>query len=453
MTQASGLTAPKAPWSANTDRRAPLRDALKRSGQFGPEQTAGRFYPIGCVALEVTQRCNLDCSLCYLSDTAEMAHDVPLPILLRRIDQIGRHYGPATSIQITGGDPTLRKAADLSALCRHIRARGMRSCLMTNGIKATRNLLKYLAAAGLDDVAFHVDTTQERKGYPIETALNAVRKEYLSRARGLGLRIMFNTTVFEGNFRELPDLARFFRVHSRDITVISFQLQADTGRGVLRERPESVTQESVMDALSAGMGLPLDFETAAIGHYGCNRYASILTAGAAGEEVASAFGDRRTFQDLLAGLEDHEQNHEPYLDKGRTLRRLALHRPRLTIRAAGEALKLAWKLRRGLWSGRGRINRMGVLVHNFMAADRLETDRCESCVFMVATEHGPLSMCVHNAERDLHVNAPARLETPNGLRWWHAGTGEASREPRPVQVGPMPLKRMKGRLRRAASDM
>ncbi|MFY2824437.1 hypothetical protein [Ruegeria sp. MALMAid1280] len=69
----------------------------------------------------------------------------------------------------------------------------MRSCLMTNGIRASRALLTRLAAAGLDDVAFHVDMTQDRNGF---LELNTVRRAYIRRARGLGLRILFNTTVY-----------------------------------------------------------------------------------------------------------------------------------------------------------------------------------------------------------------------------------------------------------------
>ena len=104
-----------------SDQRAPLREALKRHDQLNAGQTAGRLYPMACVSLEITQRCNLDCTLCYLSDRAEMAKDVPLAILFERIEMIHSHYGPGTSIQISGGDPTLRKVEDLEELCRHIR--------------------------------------------------------------------------------------------------------------------------------------------------------------------------------------------------------------------------------------------------------------------------------------------------------------------------------------------
>lgn len=429
------------------DRRAPLRAALARWGQAGPGQTAGRFYPVGCVALEITQRCNLDCTLCYLSHAAEMAHDVPLDVLFSRIDTIDSHYGPRTSIQITGGDPTLRNPEDLEELCRYIRAHRMRSCLMTNGIKASRALLCRLAEAGLDDVAFHVDITQERRGFSSEVSLNAVRRDYIARAEGLGLRILFNTTVFDGNIEEVPALARFFREHAAEITLASFQLQADSGRGVLRERGGAITSDSVMAALSSGMDTALDFDTAAIGHAECTRYASVLVAG---DRAASALGDRALFDDLLAALEDSERCAGTHIDVWTTGWRVALRHPLLALRVLRHALKLIWRLRGGLWSSRGRVHRMAVMIHNFMDADRLERDRCESCVFMVVTENGPLSMCVHNAGRDHHIFAPAKIETRDRIWWWSAATGQRTAAPDRGELGEMPFKNLKGRMRAAA---
>ena len=91
----------------------PLRAALAKHNLFGPEQTAGRRWPIGCVSLEVTQRCNLDCSLCYLSEHSEAIRDFPLEEIFRRIDAIYDKYGANTDIQISGGDPTLRNHDEL----------------------------------------------------------------------------------------------------------------------------------------------------------------------------------------------------------------------------------------------------------------------------------------------------------------------------------------------------
>ena len=73
------------------DRAAALRrarEAMIATGQWRPSQVLGRRWAIGCVALEITQRCNLDCSLCYLSDHAEAVKDLPLEEIWRRIDLI-----------------------------------------------------------------------------------------------------------------------------------------------------------------------------------------------------------------------------------------------------------------------------------------------------------------------------------------------------------------------------
>lgn len=52
---------------------------------------AGRRWPVACVSLEITQRCNLDCRLCYLSDSSESVHDFPLQEIFWRIDLIVAH--------------------------------------------------------------------------------------------------------------------------------------------------------------------------------------------------------------------------------------------------------------------------------------------------------------------------------------------------------------------------
>ncbi|MEM7059917.1 MAG: radical SAM protein [Pseudomonadota bacterium] len=429
-----------------SDQRAPLRDGLTNAGQMGPTQTAGRFYPIACVALEITQRCNLDCTLCYLSDKAESAFDVPLVVLKRRIQMIYDHYGPGTSVQITGGDPTLRKTTDVAELCRFIRSLGMRSCLMTNGIRAKREMLAELADAGLNDVAFHVDLTQERKGFATEADLNAVRADYIDRAKDLGLRILFNTTVYDGNLAQIPDIARFFRDHPEHLTLVSFQLQADTGRGVLRARDDEVSQASVMAAISRGIAALIDFDTVRVGHSDCNRYASMVIAGG---KAISALGNQGLVADLIGELEHHETRLDGHLDIAPTLWRVIRRKPWLALRAARHMLSLAWQLRRGLVRTKGRASRLAILVHNFMDGKKLDSERCQSCVFMVATEDGPLSMCAHNAKRDDYLFQPARVETDGKTQWWSAATDRMTNKPVHADAAPTPRKLLKGRMKAA----
>src|SRR5215813_8337174 len=69
-------------------------------------QVLGRRSTIGCVALEITQRC-------YLSENSESAPDPPLGVIFERIDRIRATYGAGVGVQVTGGDPTLRPREEL----------------------------------------------------------------------------------------------------------------------------------------------------------------------------------------------------------------------------------------------------------------------------------------------------------------------------------------------------
>jgi molybdenum cofactor biosynthesis enzyme MoaA len=242
------------------------------TSQWTGNQLMGRRWPIGCVALEITQRCNLDCAACDLSEQSEAVKDVPLDELFRRIDLILEHYGPNTNVQVTGGDPTLRKRHELVAIVRRLSHRGLRPALLTNGIRAKRDLLVELAEAGLVDVVFHVDLTQGRKGYETEVALNAIRQDYIERARGLALSVMFNTTVCDCNFEQIPALAEFFVCNCDVVRLASFQLQADIGRGTLGRRSATITLASVQEQIEKGARCSISFDALRVGHVRCNRF-------------------------------------------------------------------------------------------------------------------------------------------------------------------------------------
>lgn len=102
-----------------TAKEAQARTWQRLYPQFRtPNQSLGQRKAIGCAAIEITQRCNLDCTLCYLSEMSESTLDVPLEELKRRADEILYHYGPGSPVQITGGDPTLRQEEELLEIVR-----------------------------------------------------------------------------------------------------------------------------------------------------------------------------------------------------------------------------------------------------------------------------------------------------------------------------------------------
>ena len=424
------------------DPTADLRARMQRTGQWHGHQAAGRRWPVACVSLEITQRCNLDCTLCYLSDSSEAVQDFPLDEVFRRIDLIAAHYGPGTDVQVSGGEPTLRARDELLAIVRRIVALGLRASLFTNGIGATRALLVDLAAAGLSEVAFHVDTTQQRAGFASEADLNRLRLDYIARARGLPIGVFFNTTVHAGNFHDLPLLAAFFVAQGGAVKFASFQLQAETGRGVLGARAGVIDNHSVAAAMQQGAGLAdMRWNVLAAGHHDCNRTAVLLVING---RAYDAFEDAAFIQRFMRETADLR------IDRGtawRGLRSLAvagLRRPALLAATLGWAARLAWRARRDLLAARGRVGKLTLFTHNFMDACALDADRIDACVFMAITQDGPLSMCAYNAQRDDYLLKP--LHTAAGL--WQPLRTPADGAADAVQA--QPIKWLKGRAREAA---
>jgi hypothetical protein len=300
---------------------------------------------------------------------------------------------------------------------------------MTNGIRASRDLLEELVGAGLFDVAFHVDTTQRRRTYPSEKSLNAVREEYIERARGLPVAVIFNTTVHAGNLDEVPMLARFFLRRSDVVGMASFQVQAVTGRGEWRERSAAVTPDSIAERIRIGIGLSrLAWDTALVGHPACNRGVMLATVG---DRSIDLLTDRPLYERFL-----QEFRHVPFdrRDVVKTSRRVlssAFRNPYWLLRGGAFLTRKLWEARTGLLLRR-RIGKMTFFIHNFMDAGALDAERIRNCSFMVMTEDGPVSMCEVNARRDdfilKRIELPAR---PGWARSFEPRTGAVVAGPSP----------------------
>jgi len=393
-----------------------LRETRERMGSFYKHnQVLGRRETIGCVALEITQRCNLDCTLCYLSENSENTKDIPIEKVFERIDKIYAEYGPGTAVQITGGDPTMRARKELVAIVEYTRKRGLVPALFTNGIKATRDLLSELANVGLNDVAFHVDLTQERKGFKTEADLNVVRQEYIDRCRGLPITVMFNTTVCDQNYDEIPKIVEFFVENADVVRMCSFQMQADTGRGEQGKRAGLITLPNVRSQINTGAKASLAWDVIMFGHQECNRYAPTYVINR--KKVVNVIDDEKLFSQFLEDFKhvmiDRRDNlfmiAKPFI-------MLAFQRPVWFLRALKYFFKKVWQGGFELVKAGGRFNKVSFFIHNFMDADNLVCERIDTCSFMVMTEEGPLSMCAHNARRDEFITKPMNVKTAEGVK-------------------------------------
>jgi pyruvate-formate lyase-activating enzyme len=396
-----------------------------------PNQVLGTKRTIGCVALEVTQRCNLDCSICYLSPNSESTPDIPLETIMHRIQLIRDRYGVGTNVQVTGGDPTLRNHDELVRIVRRLVELKLCPSLFTNGVHATRELLGRLKEVGLVDVAFHVDLTEKRKGFTTEAQLCAVREEYIERARGLGINVIFNQTVFAKNLDEVEMLVKFYAKNADVVGMASFQLQADTGRGLTRTRKQTINLDTVSERIDGALGAKLSWENVLFGHPKCHRigYAGIIGEG---DTVVDLFDDPVVLQDMLKTFDDI------YMDRTRP------------ARAVGQVLEAAVK--RG-WLGpglkywgkrvvenagpilkaRGKVRKLSFFMQNFQDRTRLDHDRVDNCSFHTMNDGGGISMCVHNAYRDFYLQGGTGY--PEEYQQWRLKDGYHPTEAGQLQGG------------------
>jgi uncharacterized Fe-S cluster-containing radical SAM superfamily protein len=395
-----------------TVTRAIARTRERMGKFFTKNQILGRKGSIGCVSLEISQRCNLDCSLCYLSSRSNQVTDLPLQEIFRRLDEIRTHFGVGTNVQISGGDPTLRDRRELIEIVRYARELGLHPALFTNGILCDRNMLEELVENGLSDVAFHVDLTQDRKGFSTEKELNHIRLRYIDLVRGLPLMVVFNTTVHEENFLEIPDLVRFFTENADVVGFASFQLQADTGRGVLGKREELISLESVKRKIDEGAGNPLGWDGIQVGHPKCHSYVPAL---AVNGKAFSLIDDPDLAGDFLNDFQHitHDRRESPMTIAMRYIVE-AVKQPSWLVRGLKYYLPRLWKIRWDFVDSRGKAHKISFFVQNFMDAKHLDPERIAACSFMVMTPDGPLSMCAHNAKRDDYILRPIRVPSERG---------------------------------------
>jgi len=106
--------------------------------------------------IRLTDRCNLDCSICLASANLLKQDDYPLDKL---IEFVREH--PKSKLDLMGCEPTVRE--DLPEVIRELRKHKCIVAVHTNGIKlADRDYLKELIDAGLGEVHFQFDGLDDR---------------------------------------------------------------------------------------------------------------------------------------------------------------------------------------------------------------------------------------------------------------------------------------------------
>ncbi|HZR82360.1 MAG TPA: radical SAM protein [Candidatus Binatia bacterium] len=363
----------------------PVREA--RLGEF----VAGRTRPMMAM-VEVTNRCNMDCPVCF-SDANHPARDVPFDEIRRRLERLLAVTGTPIPIQLSGGEPTLRD--DLEEVVGLARSLGYRNVeLITNGIRASReaDLLPRLRARGLTAVYLQFDglrpaTTTAIRGRD----MSEVRERAVAAARRAGLCCTLAVAVARGvNDDELGDVVRFGVANIDTVRAINFQSATRfTGRFDLAAADRGYALPELLALLERQTGLPADtFRSEHLGHPLCNAMSLVFVVDGrleplfkyvSREEMLRFLGDDRR-EKVLGLFAGKREFFTRFLCNPRAWKLIAQAAP---IFGASPLNVL-------------RAQHILLFAKSFMERDALDPARVASCCYGITDQEGVYSFCAFN---------------------------------------------------------
>jgi uncharacterized radical SAM superfamily Fe-S cluster-containing enzyme len=197
--------------------------------------TSHRRHPT-LVELELTEKCNLRCPVCFMAAEEVQAAAKPGPGLAElesMYTAIMEKTGPGTSIQLTGGEPTIRK--DLFDIIRLGRKIGFTAIeLNTNGVVVAKNFdyANKLADAGISGIFLQFDGLTPEVYKKIRGAdLLGTKLKAIENCRNAGVLVVLAMTIIKGINHDQIGAVLKFALQNRDVIAgIAFQPAFGSGR-------------------------------------------------------------------------------------------------------------------------------------------------------------------------------------------------------------------------------
>ncbi|MGE1062542.1 radical SAM protein [Megasphaera paucivorans] len=196
-----------------------------------------------CVLLELTNRCNLSCPVCFADSGSQNEHDMTLREISDQYDMLMDRGGPF-NIQLSGGEPTLRD--DLPEIIQLGRKKGFTFFqLNTNGIRLAeeKEYAHALKTAGLSCVFLQFDGFANTTFMVLRgKLLLEIKQQAIEHCRQAGLGVILVPVIAPGiNINEIGALLRFAVNQMPVVRGVHFQPVSYFGRCVLKNSAWRIT--------------------------------------------------------------------------------------------------------------------------------------------------------------------------------------------------------------------
>jgi MoaA/NifB/PqqE/SkfB family radical SAM enzyme len=209
--------------------------------------------PVGWV--EITDGCNIACKGCYRTYLETHEGHKSLDEIEREVLFLEKERR-VVYISLSGGEPLLHPR--LAEVVRLIARRGLGVKMFTNGKGLSAPFLGDLVSAGLNQIAFHIDTFQTRRDEwdrRTEIELNALRQHYVDLCEAHpGLGISFTCMVTRRNLNDMPAVVRWALGNRGKVEGVAFFALRTYDPVADEERPELVNVEREENVTSREIG-------------------------------------------------------------------------------------------------------------------------------------------------------------------------------------------------------
>ena len=206
----------------------------------GERETGGDVLP-HVVAWNLTKRCNLTCTHCYISAGPFQTAEAELGTAeCRRIVDELLAVNPSPMLILSGGEPLVRE--DLPEIAAYASGRGATVVVGTNGTTLTGSRVAMLKEAGVSGVAVSVDSLEEGRHDLFRGGARALERttEALARLREHRLDFVVQTTATPENAAEIPRLVEWAAEQGAVCFNLYFLVPTGRGAGLLDLAPERI---------------------------------------------------------------------------------------------------------------------------------------------------------------------------------------------------------------------
>jgi uncharacterized radical SAM superfamily Fe-S cluster-containing enzyme len=362
--------------------------------------------PAGLAILEVTERCNLTCPMCY-AFSSPSERDYSLDEIELRLDQLIAVEGKGISLQISGGEPSVRK--DLDKIAALVKQKGFAQLeMVSNGIRLARepDFAEKLVSWGFTSVYLQFDSTRPEDIIKLRGEdLWDVRVKAIEALERVHLPSTLAVALYDGlNTDQIQQAVDFAWQHPDTVCAIAFQAATPFGRFEVNTKdgaqetdqpvwqPRKLRMPEILSLIEEQTGVSQDlFFPVGEGSPLCNTFTLLKHTKDGYKPIAPNF----TLQEFMDVIGPKPNMTLRMLTRGRSA-----VLPQLVTNIGGslKLIKTLWPhigTDPSFWTSRKTLT---LFVKPFMDESDIDMSRIERCCFHNASPRGVMSFCALNVK-------------------------------------------------------